>query len=229
MARSRKVVTAHLEKVSGKVLAEYSSEIRALIKGKSGIYALYNNDSLYYVGLASNLMSRLKNHLRDRHQGEWDYFSVYLTVHDEHMKELESLILRTFNPEGNIQTGKFIQSADLKSDLMKAVEESDAKKRAKLIGGKTSKRFTKHRPGRVATTSDLATIFGRRTTLRGWCKRYQHTAYLNKDGTISYGSKKFKSLSSAGKAARKCATNGWVFWHVRNSDGEWVRLRTLRR
>jgi type I restriction-modification system DNA methylase subunit len=34
---------------------------------RHGVYALYRGNRLYYVGLASNLRSRLNTHLRDRH------------------------------------------------------------------------------------------------------------------------------------------------------------------
>ena len=57
-----KLVTGHLERVSGKLFESHPTAIRSLIKGKSGVYALYKNDSLYYIGLASNLMRRLKKH-----------------------------------------------------------------------------------------------------------------------------------------------------------------------
>jgi hypothetical protein len=69
-----------LEHISWRVLDEYPEVIRRLIRTKSGIYALYRGHRLYYVGLADNLMGRLKGHLRDRHRGLWDRFSVYLTV-----------------------------------------------------------------------------------------------------------------------------------------------------
>ena len=75
------LVVEHLENVSGKVFDAYPEIIREMIKGKSGVYALYRRGSLYYVGLASNLSGRLKNHRRDRHSGLWDRFSVYLMAH----------------------------------------------------------------------------------------------------------------------------------------------------
>ncbi|MDA1064676.1 MAG: GIY-YIG nuclease family protein, partial [Proteobacteria bacterium] len=65
---TKRLVIGHLERVSGDVLDQYPSVIKDLIKGKSGVYALYCNDSLYYVGLAKNLIGRLKAHTKDRHQ-----------------------------------------------------------------------------------------------------------------------------------------------------------------
>ena len=106
MVKRRRVVVSHLENISGSALEKYHPQIKQLIKGRSGIYALYRNHNLYYVGLATNLMRRLKQHLRDHHEKKWNRFSVYATGNDEHMKELESLLLRIVNPRGNRQSGK---------------------------------------------------------------------------------------------------------------------------
>ena len=43
----------HLENVSRKVLQEHQEVIRDYVAGKSGIYALYGCNKLYYPGLAS--------------------------------------------------------------------------------------------------------------------------------------------------------------------------------
>ena len=88
MPANKRLVTQHLEGISWRVLEEYPEIVRKLIRRQAGVYALYRRNKLYYVGLASNLMGRLKSHLRDRHNGAWDKFSVYLTVRDEHIKEL---------------------------------------------------------------------------------------------------------------------------------------------
>lgn len=72
----RQLVLQHLEGVSGRILDECPELIRQIIRRRSGVYALYRRDKLYYVGLASNLMSRLTSHLRDRHRKVWDTISV---------------------------------------------------------------------------------------------------------------------------------------------------------
>jgi hypothetical protein len=86
MASKQSLVTEHLENVAGQTLEAYPQIIREMIRGRHGVYALYRGRKLYYVGLASNLMVRLKAHLRDRHAGKWNRFSVYLTAHSDHMK-----------------------------------------------------------------------------------------------------------------------------------------------
>ena len=70
MARQKRLVIQHLEDISWQVLEAYPQIVKEMIHGKSGVYALYRRGKLYYVGLATNLMARLKIHLRDRHQGE---------------------------------------------------------------------------------------------------------------------------------------------------------------
>lgn len=86
--RRAQLVSQHLENMSRKVLENYQGIIRQYVRGRHGVYALYRKKRLYYVGLASNLRSRLTQHLRDRHAQTWDRFSIYLTIGDEHLKEL---------------------------------------------------------------------------------------------------------------------------------------------
>ena len=94
MSKRSPLVSQHLENISREALEKYQSIIRRHVRRRQGVYALYRRGKLYYVGLASNLRSRLAHHLRDRHQSSWDRFSVYLTIGDSHLKELESLVLR---------------------------------------------------------------------------------------------------------------------------------------
>ena len=117
LARSRPLVIEHLEDVSRDTLAEYQDIVREYIRGKHGIYALYKKDRLYYVGLASSLGRRLKQHLRDRHGGSWDRFSVYLTRREDHITELEPIVLRIVKPTGNKQLGRFPGSSNLAREL----------------------------------------------------------------------------------------------------------------
>jgi hypothetical protein len=156
----------HLEGVSWRVLEEYPDLIRDMIRGESGVYALYRRDRLYYVGLASNLMGRLKNHLRDRHHGSWDRFSVYLTARTEHIKELESLLLRIVSPEGNKQGGRFIRSENLFSALSSQIKAADSERRASLLGGPLARRWRKKQATGGRGHAALARISERSEALR---------------------------------------------------------------
>ena len=68
--------------------------MREFIGRNAGIYALFRKGRLYYVGLATALRSRLKAHIKNRHGNSWDSFSIYLTIKDQHMREIEALLLR---------------------------------------------------------------------------------------------------------------------------------------
>ncbi len=112
--KRKSLVCQHLENMSRELLEQNQEIVREYVRRRQGIYALYRRGKIYYVGLASNLRSRLANHLNDRHQDSWDRFSFYLTIGDSHLRELESLILRIVKPPGNKQKGKFAKSEDLR-------------------------------------------------------------------------------------------------------------------
>jgi hypothetical protein len=128
MANRSSLVCQHLENISRDALEKYQDVIRGYVRGRQGVYALYRRDKLYYVGLASNLRMRLSHHLRNRHGDSWDRFSVYLTIGDSHLRELEALILRIVKPRGNTQKGKFANSDDIKRkfgrDVASVTEET---------------------------------------------------------------------------------------------------------
>ena len=80
-----------------------------------GIYVLYKNKKVYYIGLStSSLRSRLRRHAtRDRHKGKWDEFSFYQIGRIKYVKDIESLMLRIFHPSGNKVSGKFHKKYNL--------------------------------------------------------------------------------------------------------------------
>jgi FMN phosphatase YigB (HAD superfamily) len=92
MAKRKPLVSQHLENISREALEKYQNIFRRHVRRRQGVYAFYRRKKLYYVGLASNLRSRLVHHLKDRHGDSWDRFSVFFTIGDTHLKELESLI-----------------------------------------------------------------------------------------------------------------------------------------
>jgi hypothetical protein len=229
MANSNRLVTEHLENVSWKILEDYPEIIKGMIRRRAGVYALYKGEDLYYVGLAGNLMGRLKTHLKDRHRGAWDRFSVYLTMRDEHIKELESLLLRIVNPIGNKQTGRFVKAHNLYAGLNKLITGYDADRRAKLLGGWVEKRRQRIKAGKAKGKGALKGLVDRRLTLKGWKDGWEYTASLRKDGTIRYGDEIFDTPNASAKVALGKSIGGWSFWHYKDKDGEWVRLKTLKR
>ena len=148
---------------------------------------MYRRRKLYYVGLASNLRGRLKDHLKDKHAGAWDRFSVYLTVSDGHMRELESLLLRIVEPSGNAQLGKFAKSENLARRFGRDVKAAQQRDYDRLMG-RTLRRTVKVVPGSRKNDAKppLTGCFRRATMLWGVCKGTDYTARVRKDGTIRF-------------------------------------------
>ncbi len=223
MAKGSRILIQHLEGISGDVFASHPDILRDLIRGQSGIYALYSGNRLHYVGLASNLMRRVKQHLRDRHRGKWDRFSVYMTRRADHIKELESLLIRIVQPSGNRTGGRLAGSRNLSRELNGRMKESDKARRAKLLGGAVAARHRR----RKSVSGSLSGIFDKRVPLKGERAGWEYHAMLRRDGTISYDGDVYKSPSLAASAATGHNTNGWRFWSFKKK-GEWVPLGTLR-
>ena len=73
----------------------------------SGIYALYDDYGLYYVGLTNySLRGRIERHTKNRHKGKWKRFSWYQIPNLKYTKDMEAAILRIVNPKGNKTKGK---------------------------------------------------------------------------------------------------------------------------
>lgn len=224
------LLKGHLENVSGKVLQQYPDIVRELIHRQHGIYALYKRGKLQYVGLASSLRNRLTTHLRDRHKGTWDRFSVYLTIKSEHTGELESLLLRIFNPSGNrVRGGRFPKSTDLLPTMKRRVRETQDNQLASLFGGKTADTLRRSRARRLIGSAALAGYSDRRQELRASYKGISYKASLLRDGQLRLNGKLYGSLTAAAKAITKRAISGWSFWRAKNAKGEWIPLRKIRK
>ena len=65
MAKRIPLVCQHLENISREAFEKYQDIVRRHVRRRQGVYALYRRGKLYYIGLASNLRSRLAHHLRD--------------------------------------------------------------------------------------------------------------------------------------------------------------------
>ncbi len=229
------ILRHHLEYLSGEVFEQYPEVVRELIRGRSGVYALYRGDRLYYVGLATNLMTRVKHHFKDRHQRRWDHFSVYLTDDSEHMRELESLLLRIANPPGNQIVGRLGKSGDLHDDFERRAQELEAARLSRLLGARRGAKRSKAPKGPKRSKSAPAARRGSATggkvfvLLRRTYKGKAFTAYLRTDGTVKLGHKVYSSPSGAACAVVGRTANGWTFWKRLDESRNWVPLDSLRR
>lgn len=228
--KAPELVREFLERVSGSLLEDqYRPVIAELIRGHAGVYALYKGEKLYYVGLATNLMSRVKQHLGDRHKKKWDKFSVYLTNNGEHIKPIESLLLRIVNPTGNRVKGRLSGALDRKRALHNAMTSADSNRRAGLLGGDVERNRVRKVTSKSKGPLAFAGVISKRIQLRGEYKGERFIATLRKDGFIAHGGEKFQSPTAAARHIVGRNVNGWVFWKYRVDRKGWVPLGQLRK
>lgn len=233
------LVFQHLEKISRTLLEKYPEVVREFAKGQNGIYALYRGDKLYYVGLAKNLRSRLRSHLRDRHRTTWDRFSIFLTISDKHLKELESLVLRIAGPKGNVITGKFIKSRNLQSTIQKKIKDIQRRERMDIIGADIPLKKERPKFERKKNLGGLSSFVSKRIHIRFKYKGKLYIAHIRTDGLITFDSKsadyerlkgkKYKSPSGAALAIAGHPMSGWRCWKYKDSTGKWIPLDNLRK
>jgi len=229
MPKKAGLVCQHLEHINVRALEQYQQIIRAYVRRREGVYALYRKRRLYYVGLASDLNWRLGAHLKDRLKQKWDSFSVYLTVNDQHLKELESLMLRVIlpKPKGNKQSGRFAISENLLRRFKRDIREFHKKELGELIG-LVPKQTKLERDRADSLLAQYVRRTGKSIRLRAVYKGKTYRALVQKDGTVRYRNRKYISPSAAAKAVIQRGCNGWVFWSYQRAPGQWVRLRILR-
>lgn len=228
--KKSQLVCQHLENISRVALESHQDIIKAYVKGKHGIYALFSKGKLYYVGLASNLRNRLRIHLRDRHANTWDRFSIYLTVNNEHLRDLEALVLKIAMPKGNKLSGAFVFSQDIMASFKRDIESKQRKEVDHLLG---HKRPTTSIPKRKTSKSSRQPVLAEYVTkplkLRLTYKGKLYTATVNKNGPILFKGTIYNSPSTAAEGIRKGGANGWSCWKYEHTPGEWVRLDNLRK
>jgi hypothetical protein len=236
--RSRKaqLVYEHLENVSATVLADYLPIIGTYVRGKTGIYALYRKKRLWYVGLATNLIGRLKTHFRDRHANAWDRFSIYLTKGDKHLSELETLAIRIAAPQGNKMKGTFVRSENLRRRFRRDMWHYMKKEMDGAFGGHAQSKETKATtkagkaaPKGFAIGKALSEYVHKSLKIRMPYKGTIYRGVIRKDGVVRCEKGLFASLSGAARACTGKAADGWVMWKYRDTNGEWQAVDNLRK
>jgi predicted GIY-YIG superfamily endonuclease len=229
MSKKSPLVSQHLENISREALEKYQDIVRRYVRNRQGVYALYRRNKLYYIGLAKNLRSRLSHHLRDKHQDSWDRFSVYLTIGDSHLKELESLILRVIKPKGNKQKGKFLKSEDIRRRFSKDIRSKQHDELISLLG---KEKISEVEETRLVTGKQavLADYIEGSIKLQAPYKGKIIKAHVSRNGSIKFEGKVYMSPSHAGAAAcKRRSCNGWTFWQYERAPGDWVPLNELRK
>ena len=233
---TRSIIQGHLERVGSAVFERYQEEITNLIAGNQGVYALYRRHKLYYIGLANNLKGRIKHHLKDKHRGKWDRFSLYEIRKEDHIREVEALLVRIAGPAGNSQKGRLKRSMNLLPKLKREVKRKQEVERKKLFeeraGAKKKavRRKTKTRTLEKKMKRPLKGFFPTGKMIYRKYKGKDYKAWISGNGKIKYNGKWYDSPSDVGSVVRGGkSTNGWRFWKYKSKSGELVYLSELRK
>jgi hypothetical protein len=231
--KSRPIVIGHLEKISSRMFERYPEQITGLVKQGQGVYALYRRDKLYYIGLASDLERRIKWHLKDKHKGKWDRFNLYMIKKTDHIREVESLLIRIAEPEGNKLRGKLGGSKNLGRDLKAAVKWRQNEERETFFGQRKGS-VKKGKKGKITGKSNrpMKGYFPSGKMIYTSYKGKDYRAWVYGGGAIKLipSGELFNSPSLAGLAITKKSTmNGWRFWKYKDENGELVYIDQLRK
>ena len=230
-----------IEGINRFVFEKKYKAIRDLIRQKTkndyGVYALYNKTKkLYYVGQTKkDIIKRVQCHLKGKHKGKWDYFSVYFTEKEEHAREVESIILSVL-PEvkGNTQNqSKIGEDKELKKEIKGLKKEIDKGTPilAEIGPKKPKKAIKKQKIQRQSKARDknfsLVGLFEIDKPLKATYKKQEYRAMLLTSGKVLYKGKEYNSLGGATKAIGSGAS-GFVFWQIQDHKNRWITLSTLR-
>lgn len=101
----------------------FRRDLREVMRGYAGIYALYHGDKLYYTGLTRNLFNRIRWHTRDRHKSKWDHFIIFRIQRVRYLRDIETLLHNLVDTHGNRVRGKVPRDADLNRVLRQRIRE----------------------------------------------------------------------------------------------------------
>jgi hypothetical protein len=195
------LVYAHLENVSRDLLEQHPDVVRDFIGRNAGVYALYRRNRLYYVGLANALRHRLKAHVKNRHGDSWDSFSIYLTIKDQHLREIEALMLRLARPSGARQRGRLAQSKDLRRSIRRAIRQKQNKQVSSLFDTVRMNlvQVVEERRPKSSSDPNLIRLLPGGARLRANYKGKQYRARVRRDGRVRFNGQLYPSLSLAAK------------------------------
>lgn len=218
---TKSLLTARLENISRDLFKRHNDLITSLIGNSPGIYALYDDNELYYVGKSIDLKKRVKQHLKDKHESLWSSFSLYLVNKEDHIHDIESLLIRIANPKGNTIKPSGKTDNKMKKELEKLYDSKMKVEKAELFGNKKINTIKKS----SNINRSIAGLVTRNTKIIGPYKGKEYSAILTSTGKIKVGNKNFTSPTGAAKAiVTRTAVNGWRFWYIQDSNNDWVKL-----
>jgi len=161
----------------------------------------------------------------------WTHFSLYIIRKADHIKELESLVLRVADPKGNRVRGKLSSSKNLRR-LLKSKLKQEWEKQLNGIIGDRVKTVTcaKKTVRKTRVDRPLKGIFPTGKVIYASYKGSDYKAWVSSNGRISYAGTRYDTPSAAAESIiERGAVNGWNFWKYKDKSGNLVRLNQARK
>ena len=173
------------------VLQEYDSVLANKIGDKGGIYILHHGKKIYYVGKATKLRQRIKQHFSDKHRNNWDAFSLYVVNDNRFLDSLERLLVTLLKPSGN--STLFKNEMRYKKELAKEIQQLQKQHLKELF------------PDVLSPTKTITRTY----------KGKQYKAVIKKNGSIVYNGKTYPSLTAVTKKITGSKNiSGPYFWKI---------------
>ena len=245
MAKRKNLIFEKVEDHSKKIFENDKDKkiIIQYIGNKHGVYALYDEKKLYYVGRAINLAKRIKEHLKDQHSANWDRFSLYFTKEAKYINSLEALIIAIAQPNGNEKKPRLGgKKMKMQQFIKKDLKESRNEHIRELVGGKhhnirkKSKTTIKSNTKKSTSKFSLKNYFKKDRPLMKEYKGKTYQATLLTSGQIKYKNKLYNSPTSSAQAVIKdhspnassnIRVSGWSFWSIKGTEGNWMKLKDI--
>ncbi len=110
----------------------FTKKARELMKNYAGIYALYNGDKLYYVGLTRDLFGRIRWHQKDRHSKKWNKFIIFRIKRVGYLKDIETILHHIYDTPENRVKGRVPEDSDL-NRVLRELATKTGKEHKKLV------------------------------------------------------------------------------------------------
>jgi hypothetical protein len=83
------------------------------MRGYTGIYVLYSGETPCHTGATGNLLRRLRPHVQDEHERDWDHFVIVRAHRHRHLKDVERLLHALIETGGTIVRGEVPKNANI--------------------------------------------------------------------------------------------------------------------
>ena len=190
-----KIIKYQLPKVSIEVLLKYEKDLINFIKNKGGIYVLYRDNDIYYVGKADNLKRRITQHVKDHHKNEWNAFSLCIPNTKSAIPAIERILISLLKPVGNnLLYEREIKRAE--RELENAIMRSHKERMNYLFHREEPQKIKKRKTKKIKITKKNRCL---EKEYNG--KKYRVLALA--DGMFRFQSKRYPSLTAIAKKITK--------------------------